>query len=80
MRNNNALFIIGLVILIVGAVFLVSGIIQYRDVSKELFPALGKTIFGITSDKEKLATIYMIGGGAVALLGFLLLVSSRRRR
>ncbi len=80
MRNNNALFIIGLVLLIAGAAVLVYGVIQYSDVSKEVFPSLGKSLLGITTEKENQAKTLMITGGAGALLGFVLLVVSRRRR
>jgi LPXTG-motif cell wall-anchored protein len=79
MRNNNGLFIIGLVLLIAGAAVLVYGIIQYSNVTKALIPSVMKSIAG-SSDEEKQAVTLMIVGGAGALLGFFLLVVSRRRR
>jgi uncharacterized membrane protein YidH (DUF202 family) len=79
LRKNNALFVIGLVLLIAGAATLVYGIIEYNRVSNALFPALGKALTG-TSEEENRAVLEMIVGGAIALVGFIFLAFPRFRR
>jgi hypothetical protein len=78
-RNNNAFFIIGLVLLIAGAAVLVFGIIAYNDASKALGPSISKAFTG-SSQEERQALMLMLAGGGGALLGFIILLATRRRR
>ncbi len=79
MRKGNALFLIGLVLLIAGAAVLVYGIISYNNASNALGPALSKALTG-SSKEEKEAVTFMLVGGGGALLGLVLLIAGRRRR
>jgi hypothetical protein len=78
-RRNNALFIVGLVLLIAGAATLVYGFIMYNDASKAFLPSLSKALTGSSQEGNQATTLMLVGGGA-ALLGLLILISPRFRR
>lgn len=80
MKRNDSRLLAGLILFVVGAAVLAYGIIAWNHEKSSLGGAL-TLAFGGTSSAMQQATIEMIAGGAVALIGLLALIfrGSRRR-
>lgn len=80
MKKSDALFLVGLVLLVAGAAVLIYGIVAYNNASSSIGNALGKLLTG-RSHAENQAVIEMIAGGAAAVIGVaVLLLRGRRAR
>lgn len=80
MKSVNLSFVIGLVLAVGGIALLVFGIIGYNDAQS---PSIGGIVEKITtgrSQAETTALVEMIGGGAAAVVGLVLLFARGRGR
>jgi hypothetical protein len=78
MKSRNSRLLSGLILLVIGAAVFVYGFIAYDAVRGSLGGAIQK-IFNGSSTEEQTAVILMIAGGAVALIGLLLVIFRGRR-
>jgi hypothetical protein len=73
LKRSDALLLLGLVLVVVGAAVLIYGIVDYNNVRASVGNALGRIITGKSADENR-ATIEMIAGGAGAVLGVALIL------
>jgi hypothetical protein len=76
-KSANLFFIVGLVLAVAGAALLVVGIVGYNDAKASVVNAIGKVLSG-RSQAESTAIGEMVGGGAAAVIGLVLLLRGRR--
>ena len=74
-----ARIIAGIVLLVAGAAGFVYGLITYNDQKGAIGSSIER-LFNGSSVAGRNATIFMIAGGAVALVGLLVLVLGGRRK
>ncbi len=80
MKKADALFLVGLILLVAGAAVLIYGIVEYNNAHSSIGNTLGKLLTG-KSQAENRAIIEMIAGGAAAVIGLaVLLLRGRRAR
>ena len=79
MKRNDSRLLAGLILFVVGAAGFAYGLLTYRSDRASLGGTLQRVFTG-SSDAERMATILMIAGAAVAIVGLLLLVFRGRRR
>ncbi len=79
MKRNDSRLLAGLILFVVGAAVLAYGIVTYNNQKASLGGALQKLFTG-RSTEEQQAIVEMVGGGAVALIGLILMVFRRGRR
>ena len=80
MKRNDSRLLVGLILFVVGAAVLAYGIIAYNHERQSLGGSLQRLFTGSSSGEQQ-AVIEMIAGGAVALIGIIiLLVRGSRRR
>jgi cell shape-determining protein MreC len=80
MKRTDALFLVGLVLLVAGVAVLIYGIVAYNNANASIGNTLGKLLTG-RSQAENQAVIEMIAGGAAAVIGVaVLLLRGRRAR
>jgi hypothetical protein len=79
MKKADALFLVGLVLLVAGAAVLIYGIVAYNNAHSSLGSTLGKLLTG-RSEAENRAVIEMIAGGAAGVVGLVVLLFRRRAR
>jgi nitrate reductase gamma subunit len=78
-KKSDALFLVGLVLLVAGAAVLIYGIVAYNNANSSLGNKLGKLLTG-KSEAENRAVIEMIAGGTAAAIGLAVLLFRRRAR
>jgi hypothetical protein len=76
-KHVNLFFVIGLVLAVGGAALLVFGIVGYNDAKASVIDAIGKVLSG-RSQAETTAIAEMVGGGAAALIGLVLILARGR--
>jgi LPXTG-motif cell wall-anchored protein len=76
MKRNDSRLLAGLILFVIGAAVLVYGIMTHKQ---SLGGALQKLVTG-SSTGEQQAVIEMIAGGAVALIGLIMIVLRRNVR
>jgi hypothetical protein len=79
MKRNDSRLLAGLILLVIGAAVLAYGIIGYNNARASLGGAIQR-IFNGTSSEEQTAVLEMICGAAVAVVGFILILTRRVRR
>jgi hypothetical protein len=82
MKNGSSRLIAGLIALVIGAAVFAYGLIAY-DNARGALGGLAhgvNRLFGTTSKAEQQAIIEMVAGGAVAVVGLVLLLARRGRR
>ncbi len=79
MPRSNTRLLAGLIHLVIGAAGFAYGLITYNNQKSSITSGLQRLFTGSSAD-ERTATIFMIAGGAVALIGLLFLVFRSRRR
>ncbi len=78
MKKADALFLIGIILLVAGAAVLIYGIVAYNNAHSSIGNTLGKLLTG-KSQAENQALIEMIAGGAGVVIGLAVLVLRGRR-
>jgi hypothetical protein len=78
MKRTDALFLVGLVLLVAGVAVLIYGIVAYNNANASIGNTLGKLLTG-RSQAENQAVIEMIAGGAAAVIGVVVLLFRGRR-
>jgi hypothetical protein len=79
MARSGSRILAGLILLVAGAAGFVYGLITYNNQRGALGSTIERIVNG-SSVGERNATIFMIAGGAVALIGLLTLAFGSRRR
>ncbi len=81
MKRSDSRLLAGLILFVVGAAVLAYGLVTYNNVKASIGGALQKLFTG-SSTGEQQAIVEMIAGGAVALIGLILVIYRRggRRR
>ncbi len=79
MPRSNSRLLAGLVLFVIGAAGFAYGLIMYNNQKAALGSTLERIVKG-SSEDERTATILMIAGGAVALIGLLFIAFRRSRR
>jgi LPXTG-motif cell wall-anchored protein len=79
MHRSNASLLAGLIVFVAGAAGFTYGLFMYNNQKPSIGNVLQK-IFNGSSTEEQTAVIFMIAGGAVALIGLLLVIFRGRRR
>jgi hypothetical protein len=79
MKRSDSRLLAGLILFVVGAAVLAYGIIAYNQERQSLGGSLQR-LFNGSSSGEQQAIIEMVAGGAVALIGIIVLVLRRSRR
>jgi len=79
MKRNDSRLLAGLILFVIGAAVLAYGIVTYNNEKASLGGALQKLFTG-SSPAEQQAVIEIIAGGAVALVGLILIITRRGRR
>jgi hypothetical protein len=78
MKKADALFLVGLVLLVAGVAVLIYGIVAYNSANASIGNTLGKLLTG-RSEAENQAVTEMIAGGAAAVIGIAVLLFRGRR-
>jgi hypothetical protein len=78
MKRTDSKLLAGLILFVAGAAVFAYGLIGYNGVKASFGGALNKLITG-SSPAENQAVIEMIAGGAVALIGLVLVIFRRGR-
>jgi len=78
MKRSDSRLLAGLILFVIGAAVFAYGIIQYNNDRASLGGSLERIFVG-SSSVEQQAIIEMITGGAVALIGLVLLLTRRAR-
>jgi hypothetical protein len=78
MKRTDSRLLAGLILFVLGAAILAYGIIAYRNDRASLGGAVQRIFVGSSSVAQQ-SIIEMIAGGAVALIGFILLLTRGRR-
>ena len=78
MKKADALFLVGIILLVAGAAVLIYGIVAYNNAHSSIGNTLGKLLTG-RSQAENQAVIEMIAGGAAAVIGFVVLAFRGQR-
>jgi hypothetical protein len=76
MKNTNSRLLAGMILLVIGVAVLVFGIIAWNNARASLGGTIQRVLTG-NSPGEQRAIVEMIGGGAAAVIG-LVLVATRR--
>jgi hypothetical protein len=79
MKRNDSRLLAGLILFVIGAAVLAYGIVTYNSEKASLGGVLQKLFTG-SSPAEQQAFIEMIAGGAIALIGLILIIARRGRR
>jgi hypothetical protein len=79
MKRTDSRLLAGLILFVIGAAVFAYGIITYSNDRASLGGSLERVFVG-SSSVEQQAIIEMIAGGAVALIGLVLLLTRRGRR
>jgi hypothetical protein len=79
MKRNDSRLLAGLILFVVGAAVLAYGIVTYSNEKASFVGGLQKLFTG-SSPAEQQAIVEMIAGGAVALIGLILMIFRRSRR
>jgi hypothetical protein len=77
MKGTDSRLLAGLILFVIGAAAFAYGIITYTS-DKASLGASVERIFVGSSSLEQQSIIEMIAGGAIALIGFILLLTRRR--
>ena len=77
-KQMNLNFVIGLVLLVGGAALLVFGIVGYNDAQSPTIGGIVEKIVKGRSQAETTAIAEMVGGGAAAVVGLVLMLSRGR--
>jgi hypothetical protein len=78
MKRTDSRLLAGLILFVLGAAILAYGIITYSNDRASIGGAVQRIFVG-SSSVEQQSIIEMIAGGAVALIGFIFLLTRRRR-
>jgi hypothetical protein len=78
MKKADALFLVGLILLVAGAAVLIYGIVEYNNVHSSIGNTLGKLLTG-RSQAENQTVLEMIAGGAAVVIGLAVLLLRGRR-
>jgi hypothetical protein len=78
MKRSDSRLLAGLILFVIGAAVLAYGIITYSSDKASLGGSLERVFVG-SSSIEQQSIIEMIAGGAVALIGLVLLLTRGRR-
>jgi hypothetical protein len=76
-KQMNLNFVLGLVLLVGGAALLVFGIVGYNDAQASIGGIVEKIVKG-RSRAETTAIAEMVGGGAAAVIGLVLMLARGR--
>ncbi len=79
MKSSDSRLLAGLILFVVGAAVFAYGVIAYNNDRASLGGSLER-LFGGSSAAGEQAVIEMVAGGAVALIGLILLLTRRRPR
>jgi LPXTG-motif cell wall-anchored protein len=79
MKRTDSRLLAGLILFVVGAAVLAYGIVTYSNQKASLGGALQKLFTG-SSTGEQQAIVEIVAGGAVAIIGFILMVFRKGRR
>lgn len=79
MKGVNLFFVIGLVLAAAGAALLVFGLVSYND-AKSAIGGIAERIIKGRSQAETNAIVEMVGGGAAAVVGLVLMLARGRGR
>jgi hypothetical protein len=79
MKRTDSKLLAGLILFVAGAAVFAYGLIGYNGARASLGGALNKFLTG-SSPAENQAVIEMIAGGAVALIGLVLVIFRRGRK
>jgi Protein of unknown function (DUF3185) len=77
MKRTDARLLAGLILFVIGAAVFAYGIITYTNDKASLGGSVERIFVG-SSSLEQQSIIEMIAGGAIALIGFILLLTRRR--
>jgi hypothetical protein len=77
MKRSDSRLLAGLILFVIGAAVFAYGIITYSSDKASLGGSLERVFVG-SSSAEQQAVIEMIVGGAIALIGLILLLTRRR--
>ena len=77
MKRADSRFLAGLILFVIGAAVMAYGIVTYNNEKASLGGALQKLFTG-SSTGEQQAVVEMVAGGAVALIGLILIIFRRR--
>ena len=78
MKRSDSRLLAGLILFVIGAAVLAYGIITYSSDKASLGGSLERIFVG-SSSVEQQSIIEMIAGGAIALIGLILLLTRGRR-
>jgi LPXTG-motif cell wall-anchored protein len=78
MKRTDSRLLAGLILFVIGAAVLAYGIITYSGDRASLGGTVERVFVG-SSSVEQQSIIEMIAGGAIALIGLILLLTRRRR-
>jgi len=79
MKSSSTRLLVGLVLLVAGAAVFVYGIVTYENDHASLGGAIRRALTG-SSPRQQEGILEMIGGAAVAVVGFLLAAMRRTGR
>lgn len=79
MQRSNSRLLAGLILFVAGAASFAYGLVTYNNQKASIASGLEKLFKGSSTD-ERTAIAFMIAGGAVAVIGLLLLLLRGSRR